>query len=71
MVPAVGYGARLRAAVPRGITTPLIVSPAKRLAVNAPIEEVPVVFSVPADAPWILSCVFPFAGRSRSHCSTR
>ena len=37
------------------MTTALMVSPVTRLAVNAPCEDVPVVFSVPADAPFVVS----------------
>src|SRR6266550_5951727 len=43
------------------MTTPLIVSPATRFAVNAPCEDVPVVFSVPADVPFTVRCVLSFA----------
>src|SRR5512146_2934285 len=59
-VPAVGYG-NVVVLAGTGITTLLTVSPATRLAVNAPCGDLPVVFSVPADAPSIVRLVLPLA----------
>jgi hypothetical protein len=58
-VPAVGYGGVVL--VGAGMTTPLIVSPVTRIAVKAPCRDVPVVFSVPDDAPFTVRCALPFA----------
>jgi len=44
-----------------GMTTFLIVSPATRLAVNAPCGDFPVVFSLPADAPLTVRWALPLA----------
>ena len=44
-----------------GITTFLTVSPVTRFAVNAPCIVVPVVVSDPADTPFTVRCVLPFA----------
>ena len=44
-----------------GIMTFLTVSPVTRFAVNAPWLDVPVVVSNPADAPFTVRCVLPFA----------
>jgi hypothetical protein len=43
------------------MTTALTVSPVTRVAVNAPWLDVPVVVSVPADAPFTVRCVLPLA----------
>lgn len=59
-VPAVGY-VLVVVLVGTGMTTPVTVSPATRFALNAPCDDVPVVFSVPADAPFTVRCVLPFA----------
>ena len=58
--PAVGYG-RGVAVLGAGMTIPLTVSPATRFAVNAPCVDVPVVVSVPADAPFTVRCTAPAA----------
>src|SRR5512132_777704 len=60
VVPAVGYG-RVVAFDSIGITNPEVVSPTVRDAVKFPRDEVPVVDSVPADAPSIVRCVLPWA----------
>src|SRR4051812_12716206 len=59
-LPAVGYGC-VFVVDAAGITTPLVVSPATRFAVNAPCGEVPVVFSEPAEAPLTVRCALPLA----------
>jgi hypothetical protein len=59
-VPAVGYVCVV-VLVGAGMTTPLVVSPATRLAVNAPCDDVPLVLSVPDDAPFTVRCVLPLA----------
>jgi len=54
-VPEVGY----EGPVPldeTGMTTAFTVSPVTRFAVNAPCVDVPVVVSVPADAPFTVRC---------------
>ena len=59
-VPEVGY----EGPVPldeTGMTTAFTVSPVTRFAVNAPCVDVPVVVSVPADAPFTVRCVLPLA----------
>ena len=59
-VPAVGY----EGPVPEletGMTTALTVSPVTRAAVNAPWLDVPVVVSLPFDAPLTVRWVLPFA----------
>src|SRR5829696_7170279 len=60
VVPAVGYG-RAVVLVATGITRPVVVSPTVRVAVKLPRDDVPVVDSVPADAPFIVRCVLPCA----------
>src|SRR6187455_686527 len=60
VVPAVGYG-RVVVLVATGITRPVVVSPTVRLAVKLPRVDVPVVDSVPADAPLTVRCVLPCA----------
>jgi hypothetical protein len=60
-VPAVGYVGPVVVDDGTGMTTPFTVSPATRFAVNAPCLDVPVVASVPADAPFTVRCVLPFA----------
>src|SRR5215212_6687220 len=60
VVPAGGYG-RVVVVVATGITSPVVVSPTVRVAVKLPRDEVPVVDSVPADAPSIVRCVLPCA----------
>ena len=66
VVPAVGYG-RSVVFVGTGITRPVVVSPTVRVAVKLPRDEVPVVDSVPADAPlterWVLPCARPVTVR--------
>jgi hypothetical protein len=59
-VPAVGYVCPL-VAVWTGMTTPVTVSPAERLAVNAPCIDLPVVDSVAADVPLTVRFVLPGA----------
>src|SRR5690348_9880071 len=66
VVPAVGYG-RVVAFGSIGITNPEVVSPTVRDAVKLPRDDVPVVDSVPADAPstvrWVLPCASPVTVR--------
>jgi hypothetical protein len=59
-VPDVGYEGPLLL-VSAGMTTAFTVSPVDRAAVKAPRAEVPVVVSVPADAPFTVRCVLPLA----------
>ena len=59
-VPAVGYAGPV-VDEETGMTTAFTVSPVTRFAVNAPCVDVPVVVSVPADAPFTVRCVLPFA----------
>src|SRR4051812_6747629 len=60
-VPAVGYVGPVLVLVGTGMTTAFTVSPVTRIAVNAPCDDVPVVVSVPFDAPFTVRCVLPFA----------
>src|SRR6476620_8801876 len=60
VVPAVGYaGVVLFDAT--GITSPVVVSATVRDALKLPRDDVPVVDSVPADAPSTVRCVLPCA----------
>src|ERR1041385_4623506 len=59
-VPAVGYGCELVDDC-AGMTTFVTVSPAARLAVNAPALVLPVVDSVPDDVPFTVRLALPGA----------
>ena len=59
-VPAVGYVGPLDD-VGMGTISPVVVSPAVRVAVNSPRLEVPFVDSVDDEAPFTVRCVLPLA----------